>query len=87
MEKFYKELDSFIRTTYSDHFHCEWEIDSRLEMFTKEKLHIYYDDKYLRTISSRDIEHLLFLFAGGEYIEERQMYLWQKELVDILEGG
>ena len=44
-----------------------------------------YDDKLIKVISN---DFLRFIFSlEQDYIEERQMFTWQKELIDEIEGS
>ena len=44
------------------------------------------DGKVIKVITSNFLKYI-FNIRPMEYIEERQMWLWQKELIDEIEGS
>lgn len=43
--------------------------------------------QYKITVVDATLRHLYKLYKSGSYVEERNQYTWQKELVDIIDKG
>ena len=46
-----------------------------------------YNHKLIKTIPSNVILEIFKLWDKKEFIEERNQYVWQKEIIDCIEGS
>ena len=77
-------LDSqYDRNTFKFRFDVSYSFDGDEEIW----LNVYdKDGKVIKVITSNFLKYI-FNITPMEYIEERKMWLWQKELIDEIEGG
>ena len=66
-----------------------YDIKGKEIIFSKERieLKIEMSPRYRLTICTDSMHYLFKLFMEGEYLEDRKQYRWQKELIDMIEGG
>jgi hypothetical protein len=82
-----KEVLEFLNSQYSDEFKFNFNVSYSLD--GDEELWLNVCDKngkVLKVITSNFLKYI-FNISPMEYIEERKMWLWQKELIDEIEGG
>lgn len=83
-EQFCKEVIRFLKSEYKDnyvfnltlkqdHFSSTAELKIKTGCFTK-------------ILVSSYMEYFFELYKTSEYIEERDQFRWQKELIDLIEG-
>jgi hypothetical protein len=90
MNQFCKEVIKFLHSEYNDAYIFElerrctiaksWESDD-IELIIK------INPNYKIKIPCGSMNHIFELYKTGDYIEERKQYLWQKELIDMIEGS
>ena len=91
MNQFCKAVIDFLQSEYNDSY--SFTIEKQVSLLSiqgiKEnvELVIKVSPNYKLIITNDSMHHLYHLWFSGEYIEERKQYLWQKELVDMIEGG
>lgn len=88
MKRFCKDVLKFLESEYNNSYMFEIEYRSGLhsENDTVE-LTIISDQNYKRTFTY-DIMFVIFgWYCNGAFIEERNQFRWQKELIDIIEGS
>ena len=91
--KFCEDTVKFLESEYSDAYQFEvrhWvALPGRLIHGNNEKaeLTIKMSPHYKLTIVNENMQYLFGIYRDGEFIEERNCYLWQKELVDMIEGS
>ena len=83
-----KEILSFLdsqygRTTFDFRFSASYNVDSDVEI----GLNIYDKNGKIIKVITNDFLKYIFNIRPMEYIEERKMWLWQKELIDEIEGN
>ena len=88
MKKFCEDVLEFLISEYNDYYQffitCQttiWDIDDDVELMIK------VTPKYKIRISNDLMRYIFGLYLNGEFIHERNQYRWQKELIDMIEGG
>ena len=93
MKRFCEEVVRFLESEYDDSYRFEikhWValpaglINSNNE---KAELTIKMSPHYHLTLVDKSMQYLFGCYRSGEFIEERNQYRWQKELIDMIEGG
>ena len=93
MRNFCNEVIKYLESEYDDSYQFEarvWTaLPNGLINGTNEKaeLIIKMSPHYRLIISNESMFYLLGWYLSGEYIGERNQYRWQKELIDMIEGG
>lgn len=93
MKQFCEEVLKFLKSEYDDAYQFEikcWLVcPPRLGVPSNEKaeLTITMSPGYKLVIVNDNMQYLLGWYFSGEFIKERNQYRWQKELVDMIEGG
>ena len=92
MEQFCKDVITFLESEYEDSykFSIERHISaspSILPGSEHTKLIVTVNPGYQLIIVDYVMQHLFDLCTTGEFIKERDQYRWQKELIDMIEGG
>lgn len=89
MENFCYELIKFLESEYPDYYTFKLEKNVILQNFELSEfiLTINITSKYKLVINEDSLRYIYNLYVGGEYIKERELYVWQKELIDIIEGS
>lgn len=83
--KFCEEVLKFLRSEYQDSYAFEIDYYQGLEMI---KMELKIKTSGLtRIINNSYIEHYYLLYNQGQFLEDRGQWLWQKELIDLIEGG
>ena len=83
--QFCQEVLNFLRSEYQDSYTFEieyYESPGHTETVLKIK-----NSGFIRTISDEYMCHFYTLYRLGKFLEDRGQYLWQKELVDLIEGN
>ena len=86
MRKFCEEVLKFLESEYSDsyRFRIEHRI-ARAPVYYIVELFIEISSSYKRIITNDSMEYLYHWYLSGEFIEERNQFKWQKELIDMIE--
>ena len=93
MRKFCKDVLDFLQSEYNDSYRFEVHIWTAVPAHLmpnnneKAELVISYTNQYKLILNENSMRYLFGLYCSGEFIEERCRYLWQKELIDMIEGG
>jgi hypothetical protein len=53
----------------------------------KAELKIKMSPHYSLIVSNDSLQYLFGWYLSGDFIKERNQYCWQKELIDMIEGG
>ena len=92
MKQFCEDVLNFLRSEYSDAY--EFNIERRIVVPARLipnneniELTVKMSPHYKLTIVNASMMCLFGCYRAGEFIEERGVYRWQKELVDMIEGG
>jgi hypothetical protein len=92
MRRFCREVLEFLKSEYNDNYH--FEIEQQLSKPTNflpangnTTLTINTYPGYKIKITNDSMMYLFGWYVNGEFIEERNQYRWQKELIDMIEGG
>lgn len=93
MKQFCNEVLKYLKSEYDDSYQfevkCWLTCPPRLNVPNNEKaeLIIKMGPGYQYVITDHPMQYLLGCYRSGEYIGERNQYRWQKELIDMIEGG
>lgn len=91
MKQFCKSVLQFLESEYSDAY--KFEISHSVNIATSDKnnqqveLIVKVSPNYTLKIINTSMQYLFCCYRTGEFIEERGQYRWQKELIDMIEGG
>lgn len=91
--EFCEDVIKFLESEYNDSYRFEVKryvtIPCGLIQGNNEKaeLTIKFNNHYSLIVVNENMQYLFCRYRDGEFIEERNCYLWQKELVDMIEGG
>lgn len=91
--KFYDAVLDFLRSEYSDAYNFKIErytaLPPALNPFNRERVELKIDisPMYRLTIVNDSMTYLFKLYCDGTFLEDRGQYLWQKELIDMIEGS
>ena len=91
--EFCEDVVKFLESEYSDSY--RFEVKRWVAMpcglihgnNEKAELTIRYDSHYSLIVVNENMQYLFGRYRDGEFIEERGQYLWQKELIDMIEGS
>lgn len=88
MVKFCEDVLEFLQSTYDDSYHFEIECrKARPPIYDMAELSITVSPNYKIKIINDWMQYIFGWYINGEFIKERNQYRWQKELIDIIEGG
>ena len=88
MEQFCKEILEYLRSEYEDSYLFNIELRrARPPIGDMAELTITMSQDYRLKLVNDSIQYLFGLYISGEYLGERNQYRWQKELIDMIEGG
>ena len=88
MDQFCREIIKFIETEYGDGYAFKLEsVVSAKHLNGTVELRIKISPKYIKIINCDCMNYIFYLYRTGEFAEERGQFKWQKELVDMIEGG
>ena len=86
MELFCYKVIKFLKTEYHSSYDFKIKFNSDLDTKETITLNIIFDN-YIKTIENNYMQYIFQLYRQGDFIPERNLYKWQKELVDIIEGS
>lgn len=88
MKQFCEDVLKFLLSEYNDSYNfaitCQttmWDIDDVVELLVEINSH------YKIIVSNGSMKDLFYWYLNDEFIHERNQYRWQKELIDMIEGG
>lgn len=85
MTRFCKDVLDFLQSKYSDAYEFTIELKrGHIKEYALLKIKSGY---FIKSITSCYMNYFYELYKGNEFIEERNQYLWQKELIDLIEGS
>ena len=92
MKQFCEDVVKFLESEYNDSYRFEikrWvAVPPKLvQNPERAELIITINPHYKLTIVHESMWYLFGWYRSGEFIEERHQYRWQKELIDMIEGG
>ena len=89
MKQFCKDILEFLRSEYDDAYRFEIEHcpSKQADVHQTVELSILAGPGYKIKIKNKSMQYIFNLYVSNEYIGERNQYRWQKELIDIIEGG
>ena len=97
MEQFCKDIIEFLQSEYNDAY--TFKLERYLERycaqppqfkpFNIERLSLIIDitPVYRKIITDDSLQYIFKLYLEDEFLDDRKQYLWQKELVDMIEGS
>lgn len=83
--QFCNDVLKFLRSEYSDAYKFTIELYEQMHSCTAE-LKIK-SSGFTRIISKCYMNYFYELYKHGDFISERNQFRWQKELIDLIEGG
>jgi hypothetical protein len=88
MRQFCKDVLEFLNGEYDDSYNFSIEYNSALDHDKDTvKLVIKMSPSYTVKLDESSMFFVYGWYKAGEYIGERNQYRWQKELIDMIEGG
>ena len=92
MKQFCEEVLKFLQSEYNDSYRfdieCHVTVPADISSgYESAKLTITITPCYKLVIVNDSMQWLFSLYLTGEFIEERKQFRWQKELIDMIEGG
>ena len=88
MKQFCKDVLAFLESEYNDSYCFNIEYYSTLDRNKDSvKLIIESSPRYKTIIDDYAMFCIFGWYRSGDFIEERNQYRWQKELIDMIEGG
>lgn len=88
MRQFCKDVLEFLQKEYDDSYNFSIEYTSALDHDKDSvKLIIKMCPSYIIKLDEAAMFFVYGWYKVGEYIGERNQYRWQKELIDMIEGG
>ena len=89
MKQFCEEVLKFLRAEYNDSYKFDIILLVSHNAFgnAEAELTITVNTDYKIKLKNNSMQFLLGSYYAQEFIEERGLYRWQKELVDIIEGS
>jgi hypothetical protein len=93
MKQFCEEVLKYLKSEYDDSYQFEVKCwlcaPPQLGVPNNEKaeLTIKMSPGYEYVITEKSMYYLFGCYRDGLYIGERNQYVWQKELIDMIEGG
>jgi hypothetical protein len=92
MENFCYELIKFLESEYPNDYIFKLEKNVILPQYLKPSnakftLTINITPKYKLIVNDESLQYIYKVYISEEFIKERNLYAWQKELMDIIEGS
>lgn len=92
MKQFCEEVLKFLRSEYNDSYRFDIECHVTVPADISScheyaKLTVTVTPGYKLVIVNASMQWLFSLYMTGDFIEERKQFRWQKELIDMIEGG
>lgn len=93
MERFCKDIIEFLQSEYNDSYSFKLErycaLPPKINPSNKEHLKLIIDvsPMYRKIIVDDNMQYIFKLYLEGGFFRDRDQYLWQKELVDMIEGS
>jgi hypothetical protein len=87
MKQFYKDVIEFLKSEYSDGYDYNLEVSRSINSTDILELRIKIGHGFVVKITNNSMHHVYYLYRQGSFIEERNQYAWQKELIDMIEGA
>lgn len=82
---FCEEILKFLKSEYNDSY--EFSVEMKRDRFTCSIELKIKTGGFTRIITSSYMEYFYELYRRRDYLEERDQFRWQKELIDLVEGG
>jgi 23S rRNA G2069 N7-methylase RlmK/C1962 C5-methylase RlmI len=88
MKRFCEDVLNFLESEYDDSYYFNIEYRKALDHKNDSvKLVIELSPRYKTIIDDYAMFCIFGWYRSGDFIEERKQYRWQKELIDMIEGG
>ena len=88
MKQFCEEVLKFLRSEYDDSYGFDIELRRAIPpIYDMAELTITVSHNYRIKIVNDSTQYIFSWYLSKEYIGERNQYRWQKELIDMIEGG
>jgi hypothetical protein len=87
MNQFCKDVIKFLQSEYSDAYSFNLIAHQEISRVKDIKLEIKICPAYTKIIGGKVMEYIYQLYSVCDYLDDRKQYRWQKELIDMIEGG
>ena len=87
MIKFCNDIIEFLNSEYNDGYDFNVEITHHMFGEATAELYVNIDKSIMLKVPANSINYLYQLYIDGKFIEERNQFSWQKELIDMIEGS
>ena len=88
MKQFCEEVLKYLESEYDDSYRFDIELRiARPPIYDMAELTITVSPNYKLKIVNDSMQYLFGWYINKEYLGERNQYRWQKELIDMIEGG
>ena len=87
MKQFYKDVIDFLKSEYNDAYEYRLEVNRSIKRPDEVELKIRICGTMVVLVGTESLQHIRSLYESEIFIEERNQYLWQKELIDLIEGS
>lgn len=92
MKQFCEEVLKFLRSEYNDSYQFDIKCylvcpPGLVRNNERAELTITVSPGYRLVIVNNSLQYLFRCYLNGEFIKEINQYRWQKELIDMIEGG
>ena len=84
-ERFCKDVLNFLKSEYNDAYEFTIELKQG-QFYDTIELKIKLGD-FMRIIIDSYMNYFYELYRHGDFIADRNQFVWQKELIDLIEGG
>jgi hypothetical protein len=83
--QFCEDILKFLKSEYNDSY--EFSIEEKLNQFSSTIELRIKSGGYTRIIINNYMDYFHELYRRREYLEDRDQFRWQKELIDLVEGS
>lgn len=87
MRQFCKDVIEFLESQYNDGYEYNVEYFRSLESPDEIEIRVKIGHGFVVRITSTGMNHIYSLYRMGEFCKEGDQYLWQKELIEAIEGS
>jgi hypothetical protein len=87
MNQFCLDVIEFLTSEYNDGYEFNIEVTKSLNAEDQITLTIKFGRGYYVKADNRSMMFIYGCYRAGEFLEDRGVFRWQKELVDLIEGS
>ena len=87
MNQFCEDVIEFLQSEYNDGYNFNLEVSRSLHSEDMIELKIKVNSSYIIIVNNYCMKYIFSVYKSGKYNQERNLWQWQKELVDLIEGS